>query len=82
DSNDKIKTVVIDGTLKIYVDNGYWNKWNWGSNVKMKAYVTVKDLTKLNISGASRTTITDKISVNDLKIVLSGASSLKGDIAA
>ena len=82
DSNDKLKTEVHNGTLKIFVPNGYWNKWSWGNNIKLKAYVTVKDLEKLYVGGASRTIITDKINVSDLKVVLSGASSLKGDIAA
>ncbi|MBN8838445.1 MAG: DUF2807 domain-containing protein [Sphingobacteriia bacterium] len=82
DSNDKLKTEVRNGTLKIFVSNGFWNKWNWGNSVKLKAYVTIKDLAKLNVSGASRTILTDKISVTDLKVTLSGASSLKGDIAA
>ncbi len=26
--NDKIKTEVNNGTLKIYVESGSWNKWN------------------------------------------------------
>jgi hypothetical protein len=80
DSNDKIKTEVINGILKISVANGYWNKWNWSNNIKMKAYITVKTLEKLVIHGASKATFTDKIISTNLNITVSGASILKGDI--
>ncbi|MBS1626382.1 MAG: DUF2807 domain-containing protein [Bacteroidetes bacterium] len=78
---DKIKTVVKNGVLKIYVDNGMWNKWSWGDK-KIKAYVTVSDINKIEASGASRVIIADKIKASDLKLQLSGASSLKGQIEA
>ena len=79
DATAKIKTEVDNGTLKIYVDNGLWNKWNWG-NKHLRAYVTFTELQLLDGSGASSIEITDPISVNDFKLVLSGASNIKGDI--
>lgn len=79
DAIPKIKTEVDNGTLKIYVDNGLWNKWNWG-NKHLRAYVTFTQLEMLDASGASSVEITDPINVNDFKLVLSGASSMKGDI--
>jgi Putative auto-transporter adhesin, head GIN domain len=79
DATEKIKTEVSNGTLKIYVDNGLWNKWNWG-NKHLRAYVTFTQLEMLDASGASSVEITDPINVNDFKLVLSGASSIKGDI--
>ena len=79
DATAKIKTEVDNGTLKIYVDNGLWNKWNWG-NKHLRAYVTFTELQMLDASGASSVEITDPINVNDFKLVLSGASSIKGEI--
>ena len=79
DATEKIKTEVSNGTLKIYVDNGLWNKWNWG-NKHLRAYITFTQLDMLDASGASSVEITDPINVNDFKLVLSGASSIKGDI--
>ena len=76
---DKIKTVVKNGVLSIYVDNGMWNKWSWGDK-RIKAYVTVTDINKIKASGASRVIIADKIKATDLKLQLSGASSLKGQV--
>src|SRR6201995_3060534 len=79
DATAKIKTEVDNGTLKIYVDNGLWNKWNWG-NKHLRAYVTFTELQMLDASGASSVEITDPINVNDFKLVLSGASNLKGEV--
>jgi hypothetical protein len=72
---DRIKTEVKNGVLKIYVEGK--DSWNW-NNKRMKAYVTIKTLNKLTVSGASSASITDKINSTDLRVNLSGASSLKG----
>jgi putative autotransporter adhesin-like protein len=79
DVTAKIITEVSNGTLKIYVENGFWNKWNWG-NKHLRAYVTFTQLEMLDASGASSVELTDPINVDDFKLVLSGASSMKGDI--
>lgn len=75
----KIKTEVKDGTLKIYVENGVWNGWNW-SNKHLKAYVTFTTLEMLDASGACNVELTDPINVGNFKMELSGASNLKGEI--
>jgi hypothetical protein len=74
----KIKTEVTDGVLKIYVENGAWNGWNWG-NKHLKAYVTFTELQMLEASGASEVQLVDpSVSVKDLRLEVSGASSIKG----
>jgi len=75
----KIITEVSNGVLKIYVENGAWNGWNW-SNKHLKAYVTFTTLEMLEASGASNVELTDPINVGDLKLRLSGASNLRGAI--
>jgi hypothetical protein len=75
----KIKTEVKNGVLKIYVENGAWNGWNW-SNKHLKAYVTFTSLEMLDASGASSVELTDPINVGDLSLDLSGASSMRGTI--
>ena len=77
---DKVKTEVKNGVLKIYMENSFWGS-KWG-DVRIKAYVTVKSIDKITASGASQIRITDKITAASLKIVASGASSIKGDIKA
>lgn len=76
---NRIITEVKDGILKIYVENGAWNGWNWG-NKHLKAYVTFTTLEMLDASGACSVELTDPINVGDFKLILSGASNIKGDI--
>ncbi len=75
--NDRILTKVSNGVLDIYVESGRWNKWNWGNN-ELKAYVTVTDLEMLEASGATTVRVTDPLSFDNLKMEVSGASTLKG----
>jgi len=74
-----IKTEVVNGILKIYVEGNLWNKWRRGDKM-VRAYVTVKNIEKIIADNASLIRITDKIISPDLKITLNGASNLKGDI--
>src|SRR4051812_22311681 len=77
--NNKIRTVVKDGVLHISVDAGVWNGFNW-TNKKLKAYVTVTNLSRLEVSGASYVSISGNITGSDLKMDVSGASEVKGVI--
>ncbi len=73
----KIITEVKNGVLKIHLESGLWNKWNWG-NKKIKAYITVTELNSLELGGGSVGKLTDPVSVVDLKVSLSGGSILTG----
>jgi hypothetical protein len=76
---DRIITEVKNGVLKIYVESGVWNGWNWG-NKHLKAYVTFTTLEMLDASGASNVQLTDPISVGNFELELSGASNMQGVI--
>ena len=75
---DRIRTEVVDGILKVWLDNrGFiWN----GGNKKMKAYISFTHLDKLNASGASDVFVDGVIAGDNLEITLSGASDFKGAI--
>lgn len=73
---ERIRTEVKDGVLKIFVENGAWNNWNWG-NRNLKAYVTIADIEGLDVSGASTVKVSDGLSVKDFDLQVSGASTLK-----
>ncbi len=75
----RIITEVKDGILKIRVESKMWNNWNWG-NKKLKAYVTVTNLTYLGASGGSIAKIVDEISVNNLESDFSGGSIVEGKL--
>jgi hypothetical protein len=78
-NTDKITTEVKNGVLKIYVEQGAWNAWSW-KNKNIKAYVTVKNLESLEASGACAVKITDALTSANLKVHISGASVLKGEL--
>ena len=74
---DGIKTIIENNTLKIYYegDKG-WNR----KNKNLRAYVSFKELEKLEASGASDIVVSDGIKVSSLLLKLSGASDFKGDV--
>lgn len=75
---DRIKTEVKDGVLKIWYDNN--NLIDLGSNRKMKAYVSFKDLDKLTGSGGSDIDVEGSIKVNTLSLNISGGSDFEGKV--
>jgi hypothetical protein len=78
---NRIVTEVVGGTLIIRMEDNYkW--WKWSDDFKAKAYVSVKDLYALTGSGATNIKIINGLQAEKLKITLSGASDLRGDIKA
>ena len=77
----KIKTEVKDGVLKIYIDAAMWNNWSWG-NKKIKAYVTVTELNKLELTGGSVGKVVDELNANNLDLECHGGSIVNGKIKA
>ena len=76
----RIKTEVTNGVLRIWYDTD--NVWKWNSdNKKLRAYVSVKNLDLLDISGATDVKIDGSLTGSNIRIELSGASSLKGSIS-
>ena len=71
-----IKTEIVNGTLKIYYDGG--NNWT-GKDRKLKAYVSFKNLSHLDVSGASDLAGIGKLTMEGLTINVSGASTVKAD---
>jgi hypothetical protein len=73
-----IKTSVDGGVLKIWYENT-GDGFKMG-NRKLKAYVSVKDLTNLEASGASDVVIAGKLTGGDVRIHMNGASDIKGSV--
>lgn len=74
---ERIKTEVRDGILYIRYDNE--GKWNSG-NKRLKAYISVKTIDRLTVSGACDVFISGTLQSDALTIHQSGASDLKGKI--
>ena len=79
----KIITKVENGILIIRFDDDkkFWKGWN-GDKQRLTAYVSIKKIDRLDVSGACDVFFEDGISSEDLNVKLSGASDLKGKIDA
>lgn len=76
----RIKAEVVNGVLRISYDNE--NVWKWtNENRKLRAYISVKNIDMIDASGATDIKIDGVLRGGNLKVDLSGASSLKGNIA-
>ena len=83
ESRARIVTEVVGGVLIIKMeDNKGWFYWKGWSDIKAKAYVSIKDIDALIGSGATNIHLVNKIQSPKLKIKLSGASDLKGEVEA
>ena len=77
---DRLKTEVVNGTLKIYYDN---KGVTWKSEKrKLKAYVSFKTLQKLNVSSGSDAKVNGSINADDFDLDVSSGAVFKGDITA
>jgi hypothetical protein len=79
---DRIITVVEGGVLILRLgENGTWFNWKKWGNYKTKAYVSIKDIDAITASGASDVHLINTIESPKIRIKLSGASDMKGDIS-
>jgi Putative auto-transporter adhesin, head GIN domain len=78
---NRIKTEVRDGVLRIWFDNDGLKSWWSNNNKKLRAYISVKNLSRLDVSGACDVKIDGLLKGDQLKVQLTGASSLKGEVA-
>ena len=76
---DKIITEVKDGVLKIWFDWKNSSKFEW-SNRKMKAYVSFKNIDRLEGSGGSDINVDGSIKVAKLEMEISGGSDFDGKV--
>ena len=76
---NRIKAEVVNGVLRISYDNE--SVWKWSNeNRKLKAYISVKNIDMIDVSGACDVKIDGVLKGTKLKVELSGASSLKGEV--
>ena len=83
ETRQKIETKVENGILivRLETDKNFWKKIKIG-NKKLKAYISVKSLDYLSVSGACDVFFEDGISVEKMQMNVSGASDIKGKINA
>ena len=76
-ATNNIKTYISGGVLYLSFNQKSWGSWK---NNKLKAYITVKNLEKLSVSGACNVSFLDPIISDKLLVSISGASDIKGPV--
>jgi len=76
----RIKTEVVDGKLKIYVDHEGWHDETGHKN--MKAYVTIRNIDELEANSGADATTDGNINSDNLKITLSSGADFDGSVTA
>lgn len=76
---ERVKTVVEDGTLKIYIDNE-WKFWDTPKNWKVKAYVSYKQLERIKASSGASVKGDIRAEKLTTKQSSGGYVSLKGEV--
>lgn len=77
----EIKTEVSGGKLSIGKESR-WMNWNWSDRDKIIAYVTVKDIEAISVSGSGDLIGQGKFTSGDMKLNVSGSGSLEIEVAA
>jgi hypothetical protein len=76
---ERFKTVVENGTLKIYYDNSGIN-WISGGKRKLKAYVSFKSIDKIHASSGADVILKSMVTVNKLQCTLTSGSRFTGQV--
>jgi hypothetical protein len=67
----------VDGGRLIIGKEGKWMNWSWGDNDRIIAYVTVKDIEAISVSGSGDVLGQGKFTSGDLDLNVSGSGSLQ-----
>lgn len=74
---ERFKTEVVEGVLKIYYDSKGIT-WNNDKNRKLKAYLSVKSLDGIKVSAGSKVTVNNVFNANDLALSVSSGALMTG----
>ncbi|MES2850676.1 MAG: head GIN domain-containing protein [Bacteroidota bacterium] len=76
---DRLKTEVVDGTLKIYYSDNSM-VWNSNGKRKLKAYVSFKNLESLKASSGSDVRGKSVLTLDNLKMHFSSGAQFTGEV--
>lgn len=76
---DQIETKVEGNRLVIGPKDNNWRNWNWKDLDKITAYVTVKDISAIDVSGSGDLVAQTKLFTSDLKLSVSGSGALEAE---
>ena len=78
---ERLKTEVVDGVLKIYLDyKGI--SWLKDKNRKIKAYLSIKTLEGLTATSGADVILVNSLAVTDFKMTVTSGAAVNGEIKA
>src|SRR3954465_13956924 len=72
----------LEGDRLVIGKENHWRNWSWKDSEKIVAYVTVKDLSAVSVSGSGDLIGQGQFKTGDIKLNVSGSGSLDVDVAA
>ncbi len=79
---NKIITRVENGILKIYYDEDDWKFWKNFNNKKSRAYVSVKEIDKIQATSGSDVRVEGLLKAGSLRMDASSGASINGKLEA
>ena len=79
---NKIITRVENGILKIYYDEDDWKFWKNFNNKKSRAYVSVKEIDKIQATSGSDVRLEGLLKAGNLRMDASSGASINGKLEA
>lgn len=76
DALDKVE-VIVEGNKLVIRSKEKWFNWNWTDKDRINAYITVKDIEGLSVSGSGDMIVENRIQCKTLKLNVSGSGSMK-----
>ena len=79
---DAVKTEVVNGELRIYIKQSMEKWWRQlrSEGKKVKAYVSFKNLDRIEASSGAKATIDGSLTAQSLSVELSSGASLHGEV--
>jgi Putative auto-transporter adhesin, head GIN domain len=80
DDLDKIKTEVVNGQLRIYIEDHRWWNWNFSNNVEV--YITVPEIDGVSLGGSGKVMSDGSIRSDNMDLSVSGSGRMEMDVKA
>jgi hypothetical protein len=72
----------LEGDRLVIGKESHWRNWNWKDSEKIVAYVTVKDISGISVSGSGDLIGQGQFKTGDIKLSVSGSGSMEIEVAA
>lgn len=80
DDLNTIETEVVNGQLRVKVEDHRWFNWNFKNDVNV--YITVPKIDEISLGGSGKVVGNTKIQSNDMRLSVSGSGNMELDVVS